>query len=86
MPDLGGSCWTDNGFEYEERSLVFSVIIPVYNVEKYIINYLEPVLQQRISFPYKVHASKDRCEQMILENIYWRVNGHADRTPGYGGL
>lgn len=58
-PDLGGSCWTDNGFEYEERSLVLSVIIPAYNVEKCIINCLESVLQQRISLPYELIVVDD---------------------------
>lgn len=59
FPDPGESCWTDHGFEYEDRSLLLSVIIPAYNVEKYIVNCLESVLKQKVSFGYEVIVIND---------------------------
>ena len=58
-PDLGGSCWVDNGFEYQDRSILLSVIIPAYNVEKYIIDCLESVLKQKVSFEYEIIVIND---------------------------
>lgn len=58
-PDEGGSCWTDDGYEHEDRSLVLSVIIPVYNAQKYIVDCLESVLQQQVSFDYEVILVND---------------------------
>ena len=58
-PDLGGSCWTDHGFEHEERTLSLSVIIPADNVEAYIVECMESVLRQEVSFPFEVIVVND---------------------------
>lgn len=58
-PDLGNSCWTDAGFQFEERRCVLSVIVPAYNVEKYIDRCMDSILQQRVSFSYEVIVVND---------------------------
>ena len=58
-PDLGRSCWKDCEFDYEKRSVLLSVIVPAYNVEKYIVNCLESILQQSVSFDYEVIVVND---------------------------
>lgn len=58
-PDPDGSCWTDQGFVHEEWSLPLSVIIPAYNVEKYVIQCLQSVLGQKVYFPFEVIVVDD---------------------------
>lgn len=57
--DAGGSCWTDVGFEHKDRTLPLSVIIPAYNVEKYIDSCMESVLRQQVDFDYEVIVVND---------------------------
>ena len=68
-PDLGNSCWDDNGLHYEKRSCLLSVIVPAYNVEDYIVNCLESVLRQKVSFDYEVivvnDASTDATPELL---------------------
>ena len=64
--DPGGSCWTDNCFECEERSLLLSVIVPAYNVEKYIVNCMESILRQRVSFDYELIVVNDGSTDTTL--------------------
>lgn len=58
-PDIGKSCWFANGFKYGERTVTVSVIVPAYNVEKYITGCLESILQQKTSFNYEVIVIND---------------------------
>lgn len=58
-PDLGGSCRTDRGPDYEKRSLQLSVIVPAYNVETSIARCLDSVLRQQVSFSYEIIVVND---------------------------
>lgn len=58
-PDLGKTCWADNNFEYPTRTCKLSVIVPAYNVEKYIDNCLESILRQQVTFDYEVIVVND---------------------------
>lgn len=66
-PDLGGSCWTDQSLVPQEIPL--SVIIPTYNVESYVVNCIQSVLQQKVSFPFEVivvnDGSTDATAQLV---------------------
>lgn len=74
-PDSGSSCWKDCEFDYEKRSILLSVIVPAYNVEKYIVNCLESILQQSVSFDYEVIVVNDGSTDTtaaLLENYKHR--------------
>ena len=65
-PNPGNSCWKENDVGNKTRSCMLSVIIPAYNVEKYIEACLESVLNQDVSFSYEIIVVND---------------GSTDRTP-----
>lgn len=58
-PDLGAGCHTNAGFEQKERKLLLSVIVPAYNVEKYIVDCLNSILSQNVAFEYEVIIVND---------------------------
>lgn len=58
-PNLGKSCWADNNFVYSDRTCMLSVIVPAYNVEKYIDHCLESILRQQVTFDYEVIVVND---------------------------
>ena len=77
IPDTGGTCLIDRDADYEVRSLLLSVIVPAYNVEKYIRNCLESILRQKTSFEYEVIIINDGSTDatpVLLENY--------ERHPG----
>lgn len=57
--DVGKSCWVDENFEYRNRTCKLSVIVPAYNVEKYIDHCLESILRQQVTFDYEVIVVND---------------------------
>lgn len=68
--DPKGSCWTDGGFQFLERSVSLSVIIPAYNVEKYIVQCINSVLHQKVTFAFEVIVVNDGSTDqtaMLLE-------------------
>lgn len=70
-PDQGKSCQIKREAEFDERSLKLSIIVPAYNVEKYIVNCLESVLQQQTSFEYEIIVVNDGSTDAtpaLLEN------------------
>lgn len=58
-PDLDNSCWIDREDDYEKRNFPLSVIVPAYNVEKYIVDCLESILRQKVSFDYEIIVIND---------------------------
>ena len=58
-PDVGKSCWVDENFEYRNRTCKLSVIVPAYNVEKYIDHCLESILRQQVAFDYEAIVVND---------------------------
>ena len=47
-PDLGKNCWAENSFEHTIRTCKLSVIVPAYNVEKYIADTLNSAIAQTL--------------------------------------
>ena len=58
-PDKGGSCIIKRGHDFEKRSIPLSVIVPAYNVEKYICSCLDSILGQSVSCEYEIIVIDD---------------------------
>lgn len=68
-PDTGRSCCINRDSNYSQRSIQLSVIVPVYNSEKYIARCLNSILQQQVSFDYEIivvdDGSTDRTSEIL---------------------
>lgn len=73
-PNPDGSCWIERDSDYENRSLLLSVIVPAYNVEKYIDNCLDSLLQRQVPFDYEVivvnDGSTDATSQLLDKYVH----------------
>ena len=73
-PNPDGSCWIERDSDYENRSLLLSVIVPAYNVEKYIDNCLDSLLQRQVPFDYEVivvnDGSTDATAQLLDKYVH----------------
>ena len=67
-PDTGGSCLCEN--KIEEPSCDLQIIVPVYNVEKYLRECIDSILNQKTEYTYHVVVVNDGStdnSRMILE-------------------
>lgn len=89
-PDPDGSCWIERDSNYENRSLPLSVIVPAYNVEKYICKCLDSILDQQVSFDYEVivvnDGSTDATAQRLEEYVqYEKIRIIHQKNKGLSG-
>lgn len=84
------SCYTDRPFTYEKPEYELSIVIPVYNGEKWIKNAVDSVLNQQTKFSFEVivinDGSTDRTGDILTTySDYKQIKVINQKNKGFSG-